>query len=200
MKDEVYVGALFSEDYLAHYGVGHLQGGHSGRYPWGSGERPKQGHPTKIYRRNADKANEIFKTLTDEEKYYLTAEKKPKQYVSKEEYGKDSTNVYSRIEYYADKGASFFDVWCNDNGVGEVSIAVRNDPDFRGKGYSKRAMEAGLKWFEQNKDMQWLVWGVNANNTASRKLAEKYGFHHYKSYDHDKEWITYIKKKRKKKR
>lgn len=36
MRDEVYVGALFSEDYLAHYGVGHLQGGHSGRYPWGS--------------------------------------------------------------------------------------------------------------------------------------------------------------------
>lgn len=42
MRDEVYVGALFSEQYLAHYGVGHLQGGHSGRYPWGSGKRPKQ--------------------------------------------------------------------------------------------------------------------------------------------------------------
>ena len=27
-----------SEDYLSHYGVGHLDGGHSGRYPWGSGE------------------------------------------------------------------------------------------------------------------------------------------------------------------
>lgn len=39
MRDEVYVGALFSEDYLAHYGVGHLQGGHSGRYPWGSGKK-----------------------------------------------------------------------------------------------------------------------------------------------------------------
>lgn len=27
-----------SYDYLIHYGVGHLDGGHSGRYPWGSGE------------------------------------------------------------------------------------------------------------------------------------------------------------------
>ena len=29
------------EDYLAHYGVGHDKGGHSGRYPWGSGEKGK---------------------------------------------------------------------------------------------------------------------------------------------------------------
>ena len=27
-----------AEDYLSHYGKGHLDGGHSGRYPWGSGE------------------------------------------------------------------------------------------------------------------------------------------------------------------
>lgn len=31
-----------SEDYILHYGVGHLNGGHSGRYPWGSGDRPYQ--------------------------------------------------------------------------------------------------------------------------------------------------------------
>lgn len=29
-------------DILMHYGVGHLNGGHSGRYPWGSGEQPYQ--------------------------------------------------------------------------------------------------------------------------------------------------------------
>lgn len=28
--------------FLRHYGVGHEDGGHSGRYPWGSGENPKQ--------------------------------------------------------------------------------------------------------------------------------------------------------------
>lgn len=28
--------------FLQHYGVGHLDGGHSGRYPWGSGENPEQ--------------------------------------------------------------------------------------------------------------------------------------------------------------
>lgn len=28
------------EEYIAHYGKGHLDGGHSGRYPWGSGDTP----------------------------------------------------------------------------------------------------------------------------------------------------------------
>ena len=37
----LYMG-LDSSPYLIHYGKGHDQGGHSGRYPWGSGERPKQ--------------------------------------------------------------------------------------------------------------------------------------------------------------
>lgn len=30
------------EDFLMHYGKGHLDGGHSGRYPWGSGDAPFQ--------------------------------------------------------------------------------------------------------------------------------------------------------------
>lgn len=30
------------DDVLIHYGVGHKDGGHSGRYPWGSGEEPFQ--------------------------------------------------------------------------------------------------------------------------------------------------------------
>ena len=38
------------EDFLAHEGVGHLEGGHSGRFPWGSGENPYQ-HATKFIAR-----------------------------------------------------------------------------------------------------------------------------------------------------
>lgn len=33
---------LVSDETLAHWGVGHLDGGHSGRYPWGSGDNPLQ--------------------------------------------------------------------------------------------------------------------------------------------------------------
>ena len=39
-----YIGVDFTGQFLQHYGKGHLDGGHSGRYPWGSGKRPKQDH------------------------------------------------------------------------------------------------------------------------------------------------------------
>lgn len=39
--------------YIAHYGVGHLHGGHSGRYPWGSGKS-----------KNREEAIEILKEKT----------------------------------------------------------------------------------------------------------------------------------------
>lgn len=37
-----YIGVDFTSQFLQHYGKGHLNGGHSGRYPWGSGKNPKQ--------------------------------------------------------------------------------------------------------------------------------------------------------------
>lgn len=36
------------KDYLAHVGVGHDRGGHSGRYPWGSGNNAYQHNPNSI--------------------------------------------------------------------------------------------------------------------------------------------------------
>ena len=47
-KDEDVYGLVKKNDgtyalsEIYHYGKGHLDGGHSGRYPWGSGENPKQ--------------------------------------------------------------------------------------------------------------------------------------------------------------
>lgn len=40
--DAIYIGTQLADEYLAHFGKGHLDGGRSGRYPWGSGERPRQ--------------------------------------------------------------------------------------------------------------------------------------------------------------
>lgn len=42
-----YQGVDFSQEFLAHYGKGHLQGGHSGRYPWGSTNNVKGGSTDK---------------------------------------------------------------------------------------------------------------------------------------------------------
>jgi len=40
-----YQGIDFSSMFLVHYGVGHENGGHSGRYAWGSGDSPWQSLP-----------------------------------------------------------------------------------------------------------------------------------------------------------
>lgn len=54
---------LDQANYIAHYGVGHLNGGHSGRYPWGSGNRPRQ---STGFIRNFSKArNEVRQSATN---------------------------------------------------------------------------------------------------------------------------------------
>ena len=45
LKSYIGSGQMNEEEFIAHYGVGHLDGGHSGRYPWGSGKDPYQGYP-----------------------------------------------------------------------------------------------------------------------------------------------------------
>lgn len=70
MRD-VYVGALVSSDYLEHYGVGHLDGGHSGRYPWGSGKRPKQSRYTGLMDVMNKVPNEHYKRFSNFKDAYI---------------------------------------------------------------------------------------------------------------------------------
>ena len=42
MRSYLGSGTMNEEEFIEHYGVGHLRGGHSGRWPWGSGEDPYQ--------------------------------------------------------------------------------------------------------------------------------------------------------------
>jgi hypothetical protein len=56
---------LISNETLLHYGVGHLQGGKSGRYPWGSGEDGLQrigsfGDRVEVLRKNGFSDDEIM--------------------------------------------------------------------------------------------------------------------------------------------
>lgn len=45
----MYVGVDFSSEFLAHYGVGHIDGGNSGRYKWGSGKNPRQRSGKRVF-------------------------------------------------------------------------------------------------------------------------------------------------------
>lgn len=148
--------------------------------------------------KNVEKANDIYRTLSKKEKYYLTADKQASTYVKTGEYGetgKPSSIVYSRIEQYKNVPVSVIDIWQNEDKMGEVSIAVRNDKRFRHNGYARRALEDGLKYFYNNPEMEYLIWGVNAKNHPSIELAKKYGFTFFE--DVDGEWHTYVKDKKK---
>ena len=139
--------------------------------------------------KNVKKANQIYDTLTDKEKYYVTAEKNQKQYVTREEYhSKKSQNVFSSIEQDKGKPVSVIDMWKGYDKQVDVSIAVRNDPKYRGKGYASRAVERGIKWFNEHPEYERMVWGVNVNNQPSINLAKKYGF---KVIDeHQDDWMV----------
>ena len=56
-----------SDLYIMHYGVGHDKGGHSGRYPWGSGDNPRQSDA--LFRRtiksNIKKAKKASSKITN---------------------------------------------------------------------------------------------------------------------------------------
>ncbi len=142
------------------------------------------------------KANDIYNTLSKQEKYFLTAEENSKRYVSREEYGKKGTNAYSLIEQYKDTPISVIDIWKNDRGGADVSIAVRNDSKYRHKGYASRALENGIKYFYDHPEIEYLIWGVNHKNRPSIELAKKYGFYLYDSRDDGWDIYTLDQKKR----
>lgn len=148
---------------------------------------------TKHYSRNAEKANRVFDSMSTQDKYYVTADKSASRYVTQEEYEKYASTGFSFITQYKDTPVSFFDIWVNSDGSGEVSVGVSTSE--RGKGYASKSVEKGLKWFNSNKEVKELIWGVNSNNKASIKLAKKYGFKHEKNRDYDNEWHTYVKRK-----
>ena len=167
--------------YLQHYGVKGMK--------WGV---RKDRSKSRIYRRNYRKANAIYDTLTDDEKYYVTAERGSKRYANPGEYGRKGTNVYSYIEQHNGTPVSVLDMWSNkrDGGL-DISIAVRNDKRYRRKGYGNRAVQRGIQWFKSHPEYQYMVWGVNKKNDASIKLAERNGFKLYNP-DHDENWATYL--------
>ena len=60
--------------YIMHYGVGHDKGGHSGRYPWGSGENPYGGVNPKtkksdLFKLNGRRFNDVASDLIVKKKY-----------------------------------------------------------------------------------------------------------------------------------
>lgn len=137
--------------------------------------------------KNAKKANEIYNTMSVEEQFFITGGDTRSWYVKQEEYNEKI--IYSSLCLDNNIPVSFLDVFFI-NGVGEISIGVRNNQ--RNKGYASKEIKKFLHWYKNNKDkFTILSWYVNINNVKSIKLAEKFGFTRDIDRDFDENWIAY---------
>ena len=176
--------------WLAHYGVkGQKKGVRRGPpYPLNRTYIKN----SRNYKKQAEKANDVFRTLSKKEKYYLEDDENATSYTRPEDY--KYAAVYSQIKQYRDTPVSVIDVWYNEDNpnAGNVSIMVRNDEHYRGKGYAKKAVDEMLEWFGDSK-LDELQWGVVNENAPSIKLAESRGFELADKYD---TWSLYKLKKK----
>ena len=187
-------------DELKHYGVAGMHWGIR-RYQNEDGSltpagRVHYGVGIKEYSRNADKANDIYKTLSKKEKYYLTGNAYKGKLNFDKEYEKQvdyDSAVYSLILEMQDVPVSVFDVYGNGD-KGYIAVAVHNDKQYRGAGLAKESTKRALDWFENNPDIMELNWATFAGNRASQKLAEEMGFELNKKDSDDKVFI-YSKRK-----
>ena len=70
MNDFRLYKGLDSSPYIMHYGKGHDHGGHSGRYEWGSGERPKQSEEYDRSQDSAEQAKAKIKSVAERIRNY----------------------------------------------------------------------------------------------------------------------------------
>lgn len=144
-------------------------------------------------RKTTKDANDIYSTLTDKEKRLLGGNADPEWIYNDIE---QSVNIMKRIVLRdGNTPITFIELW-DDFGQrsGQIAIATRNDPKYRGKGNASKAVKELDKYVNKygNKKLDELVWWVNKKNQASIKVAEDNRFVKDSSYI-DNEYFKYKK-------
>ena len=182
------------DDYIYHYGTKR----HSGRYPWGSGQRPYQGEKNyetystddiRKHKEHNDRVNDIYSTFTDKEKYYVEGEPGddyvPEKYYFDRYYNEYpySQRLYSNIVKIKDVPVGYIEFWDEHDGGMNVSIGVRNEEQYRNAGIASRMYKRGEQAVKDLKDkglldqnVDTLRWYASTENIKSIKAAIKNGF------------------------
>ena len=182
--------------YLAHYGVKGMKWGVR-RYQNEDGTLTTQGKQHYVERRNitrnkpyTDDVNDIVSTLSKKEKDFLGAPY-DKQWIDKK-YEKETLIEKAKtiVSKCGDTPVSFVEVWTNGGRTGQIALATRNDPKYRGKGFASQNVKDIIKWVDKygNKSIDELEWIADRRNTASVKLAQKHGFVEDDPNKHGHDW------------
>lgn len=182
---------MYTLDYIAHHGVKGQKWGVR-RFQNKDGSLTKEG----IYRYRAVKAaktksqvDEIYNSLSKREKHLLGDDAASKEFLTLQE------GEYV-VKRFLDKDgktpAAFLDIMTTTK-EGHLTIALATKPEYRGQGRALKLANRGKKWFDKNADKYgytYLGWGAYAENTGSRRIAEKVGFK-YETKNSTDEWSAY---------
>ena len=153
-------------------------------------QRAKEMRNVSRNRPYTDDVNDIVRTLSDKEKKFLGAPDKG-DWIDKK-YEKDTlkNKAATFLTKYNDVPVSFVEVWTNGGDVGQIALATRNDPKYRGKGYASKNVEDAIKWCNKygSKSIKELEWIADRNNVASVNLGKKYGFVEDDPNKHGHDW------------
>ena len=147
--------------------------------------------------RDTKAVNNIYRTLSTDDKRKLMGGDAPSKFTTEEEYSK---TVASFILKHNKTPISAFDVWSEDDGSGKykdqvaVSVLTRSGDKYRGKGYASDVVDKGMKWLDNNPDIRTVYWDVRKDNAASIALAKKHGFEQMKGAGRDPAWTAYWKR------
>ena len=109
-----YCGVDFSYEFLAHYGKGHLDGGRSGRYPYGS---------TNNVSSSKSKVRQINETISSD-KYF----KKRTTVLNGNKFGTDENNNILYVTGLSGSGKSSFAVEIGQKGNNTVHMDMYFEP------------------------------------------------------------------------
>ena len=174
------------QNYLSHHGILGQKWGVR-RFQNKDGSLTSEGLKRQQARRNVlrnrpytDDVNEIVKTLSSREKSLLGASQDEDRIPKDQEDALNSTKLNTFLTKYEDIPISFVEIWVNQkhSDVGQIALATRNDPNYRGKGYASRDVKRAIDWADRygNMTLKELEWWVEKSNTPSINLAKKYGF------------------------
>ena len=187
--------------FLAHYGIKGMKWGIR-RYQNKDGTLTAEGRKHYSYSRNivrnrpyTDDVNDIVNTLTKKEKKLLGASLH-EDWIEKDYENEILLNKAKTIvQKNGDVPVSFIEIWTNGSTTGQIAIATRNDPKYRGKGYADKNVEEAIKWTERygNTSIKELQWIAENTNEKSINLAKRHGFKKDKVQNYDD--YTYFTRK-----